>query len=548
MPEPTSKRPRAEAPPDRPGGEGGQLLAWLLLLSVMAIVLVARVRLLDLPLERDEGEYAYAGQLILQGVPPYAEADNMKLPGTYFAYAANMALFGETPRGVHLGLLAWNVAATLLLFALGRRLFGTAVAAAGAATFAILSLSPSVLGQAGHATQFVVAPLLGGCLLLAGEATLRAAGRCALAGLLLGIAFLMKQHAVAAVLFGAAFVLYDALAVARLPGRAALVRLAAFAGGAALPFALLCAYLASRGLFENFWFWTVTYAARYVSSVPLGEGLRILALRLPQVIWFNGLFWLLALAGVVALAAGPWPRRAKLFVASFAVASFLAVAPGLYFRHHYFVVMLPVVGLLAGLGADGIARLVARNTRTAVLVALIAAAAAVTLYRQREPLFSWDETTFMRAVYTTNPFPEAVEVADHLRGHSAPGARIAVLGSEPEIYFYSGRRAAARYVYAYALVERHPFAKRLQQQVAQEIEAARPEYVVWARVDYSWLEQPGADHFLFDWVEGYLRDHYRLEGVVEVPEEGLGRAVWGDDAATWRPRTKDHLLVYRRRG
>lgn len=37
------------------------------------------------PLERDEGEYAYAGQLMLQGIPPYQLAYNMKLPGTYAA-------------------------------------------------------------------------------------------------------------------------------------------------------------------------------------------------------------------------------------------------------------------------------------------------------------------------------------------------------------------------------------------------------------------------------------------------------------------------------
>jgi len=30
-----------------------------------------RVRLLDVPWERDEGEYACAGQLILEHVPPY---------------------------------------------------------------------------------------------------------------------------------------------------------------------------------------------------------------------------------------------------------------------------------------------------------------------------------------------------------------------------------------------------------------------------------------------------------------------------------------------
>ncbi|MCU0225142.1 MAG: glycosyltransferase family 39 protein [Acidobacteria bacterium] len=543
-----SQRAAADAPPERPGaGVAGERLAWLLLLVVVALVLVARVRLLDLPLERDEGEYAYAGQLLLQGVPPYAEADNMKLPGAYFAYAANMALFGQTARGVHLGLVAWNLAAIALLAALGRRLFGVAIGAAGAAAYAVLSLSPSVLGQAAHATQFLVAPLLGGCLLLAGDPAQRTAKRCGLAGLLFGIAFLTKQHAVFAILFGAAVVLYDAWAVARRPARERAVQLAAFAGGAVLPFALLCAFLAAQGLFANFWFWTFTYAARYVSAVPLGEGLRIFLVRLPQVIWFNAPLWLLALLGIAALAIGPWPRRSKLFLAGLAAASFLAVVPGLYFRHHYFVVLLPAIGLLAALGADGIARRLAPRARTALLVALVAAAAGVALYRQREPLYAWDATTFMRAVYTTNPFPESVEVADYLRRQAPAGARIAVLGSEPQIYFYSGHRAAARYIYAYALVEEHPFAARLQQQTAREIEEARPEFVVWARADYSWLERPGASRFIFDWAEKYLGEHYRLEGVVEVPEDGIGRAVWGDEAASYRPRTKDHLLVYRRR-
>ena len=41
------------------------------LLAVVALVLVVRLRLLETPLERDEGEYAYLGQLMLDGVPPY---------------------------------------------------------------------------------------------------------------------------------------------------------------------------------------------------------------------------------------------------------------------------------------------------------------------------------------------------------------------------------------------------------------------------------------------------------------------------------------------
>ena len=69
------------------------------------LVIAIRIRLLGIPLERDEGEYAYSGQLMLQGIPPYKLAYNMKFPGTYAAYAAIMAIFGQTIAGIHFGLL-----------------------------------------------------------------------------------------------------------------------------------------------------------------------------------------------------------------------------------------------------------------------------------------------------------------------------------------------------------------------------------------------------------------------------------------------------------
>ena len=59
---------------------------WTLAVIVFGVVLAIRIRLLGIPLERDEGEYAYAGQLMLQGIPPYKLAYNMKLPGIYAAY------------------------------------------------------------------------------------------------------------------------------------------------------------------------------------------------------------------------------------------------------------------------------------------------------------------------------------------------------------------------------------------------------------------------------------------------------------------------------
>src|SRR5213075_73211 len=66
---------------------------WICLGLILLFVVVVRVRLLSFPLERDEGEFAYAGQLILDGIPPYQLAYNVKFPGTYAAYAAIMSMF-----------------------------------------------------------------------------------------------------------------------------------------------------------------------------------------------------------------------------------------------------------------------------------------------------------------------------------------------------------------------------------------------------------------------------------------------------------------------
>src|SRR3954465_740901 len=94
-------------------------IAHALLALILTLNCALRFHLRNIPLERDEGEYAYAGQLMLQGIPPYKLAYNMKLPGTYAAYALIMAVFGQTTEGIRMGVLIVNLAAIFLVFLLG---------------------------------------------------------------------------------------------------------------------------------------------------------------------------------------------------------------------------------------------------------------------------------------------------------------------------------------------------------------------------------------------------------------------------------------------
>ena len=151
---------------------------WIAIAIIVLFVAAIRIRLLQTPLERDEGEFAYMGQLMLQGIPPYLMAYNMKMPGIYAAYALLMAVFGQTTGGIHIGLMLVNATAVVLLFLLARRLFDNIAGVVAAASYALLSLSPSVLGTSAHATQFIVPLFLSGILLCCGPWIRRVAAPC----------------------------------------------------------------------------------------------------------------------------------------------------------------------------------------------------------------------------------------------------------------------------------------------------------------------------------------------------------------------------------
>src|SRR5689334_239895 len=86
----------------------GRAWSWAILACVLVFTAGVRFRLRDMPLERDEGEYAYAGQSLLHGIPPWKGVYTMKFPGTSAAYAVLMSLFGQTCAGIHLGFLLVN--------------------------------------------------------------------------------------------------------------------------------------------------------------------------------------------------------------------------------------------------------------------------------------------------------------------------------------------------------------------------------------------------------------------------------------------------------
>jgi hypothetical protein len=423
-------------------------------------------------------------------------------------------------------------------------LLGTAEGAIAAAFFSVLSLGPGAQGLFANAEQFVNFFALAGLLVLLWTRESGRPSNCLAAGLLLGLSILMKQHGAAFAAFGGLLLLMPR---AGTPRRVS--HLVLFVLGALLPVSLLVLTLWWTGGLESFLFWSVEYAWRYLSYVTPGEGVAFGLNGLAKVIASAPLAWLLASFGVLAYAWDPISRSRAGFLLAFSGCSLGAVALGLRFRPHYFLFLLPAVSLWAAVGTAALSRLLAPRDRAgwqaAVQIALVVFALGASLLQHSEVLFRMSPDEVSTRSFGTNPFREAVEVARVLRERSGSNDRIAMLASEPEIYFYSHLRSAAPFLYMTELLRDQEISRALQGEMVAAIEEARPRYLVISSRFDPFAQGPRRNAPLYRWARGAASREFTRIGVVEIRRDGPSRYDWGEHLAMPRGAS-NWLLIYER--
>ncbi len=493
-----------------------------------------------MPLERDEGEFAYVGQLMLQGIPPYKIASNMKLPGIYAAYAGIMAVFGETASGIRTGLIVVNIAATILVFLLAKHLYGWLAGTVAGMTYSFLSCRPAVLGFYAHATHFVVLAALAGILLLLYALESERSSLYFGSGLCLGLALLMKQPGILFAVFAGAYWLWREW---RLPftSRRVAVRGAALFAGLALPFGATCLILLRAGVFPSFWFWTWSYAREYGSITTLQDVRSALRAFLPWVIR-PFVIWEIVALGLLAPICSRYARKHAGFVTSFVLFSCLAVCLGFYFRPHYYILVLPAAALCAGIGISAAQEGLRKKQLGPVVVwfpvVYFTVVFAISLRAEYRRYFHLDSVALLRRIQPGEAFPEAMTIGGYIKAHSSEQDTIGIFGSEPEICFYSARHCASSYLYLYPLMERQKFARQMQDEMMQQIRGGRPRFLVYVDDIHSWGSKAQlAENWGFVEMAFAARRDYELVNQVAIADDP--EHVWGDHAC---------LYVFRRLG
>jgi hypothetical protein len=464
-------------------------------------------------------------------------------------HAIGMSLFGETPTGVHLTLLVVNVASLILMFFIGRRMFGLFSGAISAAAFSSFMISQRMMGFASHANYVVFMALIGLWFMLRWRDSARIielfwGAAC------FGLAAIMKQPGLAFALIGPVMIVEQLGSAQRVGFRKIDLAIVTFAAGLIFPFAIMVALLAMTDSLSPFLYWTLGYASSYGSNGSFFEVVERMISAVYRLVWPNNQLMLIGGAiGVGGLIFDTRLAKYRGMIFAILIASIIAVLPGFHFREHYFLLLGPTVGLLVGAAVE-----IFRNRPIGTFpiriisatVAILGLIAVIQPVLAGAPDYLLPPQEFARRRFFPNPFCESANIAKYLYDHSDPSDSIAVIGSEPQIYFLSHRRPASPFIYMYPLVENQPYAMEMQENFIADVTKANPKYLVFVRVKFSWIHQPGVEDKVIPWFQKLSKEKYKLCGVVNIEPEG-SQFFWDDQIKPGRKNSENSILIYRRK-
>ncbi len=490
--------------------------------ALILIVTAVRVPLLPIPLERDEGEYAYIAWRLGHNELPYRDWIDQKPPAVFYVYRFALSLPFDPIRSIHIVALLFSAASVCALFSLGLRFMGHFGAWLGAALFALLSADPLMQGTAANTEIFMLCPLiLSQIAFITGAEKSRGAARfMLLAGVLTGIACTFKQ--VAMVNWFLLVALYPFFADAQKRWRASVLFVVWSTTGllAVLGFVLL--YFWIRGGLHEFIANVFTHNLEYIGVVEPSARIEYCWGTLTILGRTQMIVWAFAALGLAALLRSNRVRW-SIFLVAWLFTSAIGVSASGYFFPHYFQQLLPPLALAAAAGAEWLSALHFLNVfplwvRRSALSLVLAVLPIITLWPF---LFVYTPSEAVGKIYPGNFFAAMPEFGRRIETVTPSETPVFIFGAEPELLFYARRPSATRYIFLFPLYGAYARVHEKQTSAAMEIEHARPRTAVYLPNALFFVS--GTDQYFTQWSMSYLKENFYTDTWLIADEFGRAR-------------------------
>jgi hypothetical protein len=478
-------------------------LALALLVIVVGLLGLPR---LHVPPGRDQGIFATAGLMVNEGRVLYRDVFEVKQPLILFTYALALRVADGVGASDHriefVNLLdqLLRLAAMILIYGLGARLFGRTTGLVAAAWFGVASLA--LYGGFWNVTQAecVAGPLTAAAFLaaVAGRESGRAwlwgvAGLCATAAVFFKATALVPGSVVA-------WMIVVDMAAGVTPFRVSARRLAAAAGGACLVVAPLALYFAAHGAVDDFVDVQIGFNRFHTWHYPFRDVMCIQAAVFVLPWWCEprGLIQTAPLvAGAVLAFRGPACLR--WLVVWYGLAWITVPLQGKLWLYHYALLLPPASLLTAWVWRFVTARASWRGVRSAGAAAL----GAVLLFTlgglgerygdtigddlarflgRKDAAWYVDRPAFQIEGQQRYRSRELDAAARLLRARACPGDGMMVFGLDQTLNFLTGLLPTTRYLYSYPLeveVEGYgPERERRRREFLESMQHEPPRFLV----------------------------------------------------------------------
>jgi hypothetical protein len=410
---------------------------WLLLLILSAVILRSPAFVNPI-IDEDEAFYAAAAQIVNHGGKLYRDAAELKPPLLMYFYAAGFSILGDDLRLLHGATVIWVLATAAGIGGIAKQLSKKWEATYLSALLYVL-FTPTFVPQALSTNGEILLNLplaIGAFVFLKSERRQRHA-LLFLSGVGCGLAFLFKYQGgilLAVILF---YILVTKSWLAkRWPDKIAGLQSLLVIGGFASVLLSLYAIFRYHGNWEDFYFWGWKFNFIFMEDFTRQYFFQRLHAHAPRffIIWL--VLWIFTFAAIGKTRRAPRdiPPGYHLVIL-WLLGSALAVCVGGKFFGHYFIQLLPPLTVMAGVAIIAWWPQTVGWKRAAVLAGIII-----------PPIIylgvNWREE--QKRMNGENRYCETI--AAEVQKHSAPADRIFIWGRMPELYYFSQRLPASRFI------------------------------------------------------------------------------------------------------
>jgi len=447
----------------------------ILVFILVILSFIYRLFFLYMPLDRNEGTYAYTAQRICEGELPYKDVFDNKQPFIYYIYKTAFDIFGQKPEAIRYFTNFYFLILSLFFYSFIRLFFNSFISLLTLFIFILHLNNHTLQGLNSNTEIFTLLPIIISLIFLINKEKHYENVNLFLTGFFIGIAFFIKMLVGFLILLPVLYILKF------FHKKNKLKFIIWFLSGFFLMVIFTILWTVKNGILNEFIKCSIICNFNYINASEIN-----FSLIFKGGIYFiktNFILFLALLYGIYKLFINKKDEVAFILVISVILLySGIIILRGFY--PHYYIIIIPFLSFLSAILINDIYLKLKRKFNKKIIISL------TLIFFIFVYFFYFIKVNnvikyIKSGYYTMEIFYEAKVIGEIINNQKTNADKIFVYCNEPEIYFYTGTKAPTKFIYNYA----EKFEKNQFLNMLENVKKEMPEFFIKEKNSSNYFEE-----------------------------------------------------------